>query len=193
MNESSKTENTEALQDVFYGQIVFIWARWIVIFSTLFLVLRNAREVADIQIPMIPLGLLIAANFYLHGRFVMRQPANAILLTIATTIDFIFITVVIVLGAGGETGIDNPFFVLYFPVMLAYSLVFPRRRTLVMAFSLIAVYLLICLFIPPGISIPEGDEKVLAVRIVMLLVTALLGTMYWRIQRLRRSGKISEG
>jgi hypothetical protein len=191
MTDINKTENAEAQQDVFYGQIVFIWARWIVIFSTLFLVLRNAQDVADIQIPMIPLVLLIAANFYLHGRFVMRKPANAILLTIATTVDFIFITLVIVLGAGGETGINNPFFVLYFPVMLAYSLVFPRRRALAMAIILIVVYLLICLFLPPGVSIANGDEKVLAVRVVMLLITALLGTMYWRIQRMRRRGKES--
>lgn len=189
MTDMNKIELTEAQQDVFYGQIVFIWARWIVIFSTLFLVLRNAQNVADIQIPMIPVGLLIVANFYLHGRFVMRQPANPILLTIATTVDFLFITLIIVLGAGGETGIDNPFFVLYFPVMLAYSLVFPRPRTLVMASILIVVYLLICLFLPPRISFAKGDEKVLAVRIVMLLVTALLGTMYWRIQRMRRRGK----
>ena len=189
MTDMNKIELTEAQQDVFYGQIVFIWARWIVIFSTLFLVLRNAQNVADIQIPMIPVGLLIVAYFYLHGRFVMRQPANPILLTIATTVDFLFITLIIVLGAGGETGIDNPFFVLYFPVMLAYSLVFPRPRTLVMASILIVVYLLICLFLPPRISFAKGDEKVLAVRIVMLLVTALLGTMYWRIQRMRRRGK----
>jgi len=191
MRGMTKAEVTEARQDVFYGQIVFIWARWIVIVSTLFLVLRNARGVADIQIPMIPLVLLIAANFFLHGRFVMRQPANAILLTIATTIDFVFITVVILLGAGGMTGIDNPMFVLYYPVLLAYSLVFPRARTLIMASILIAAYLLICLFLSPGVSIADGDEKVLAVRVVMLLITALLGTMYWRIQRRRRRGEAS--
>lgn len=188
MREMSKAEITEAQQDVFYGQIVFIWARWIIIVSTLFLILRNARSVADIQIPMIPLVLLIAANFFVHGRFVMRRPANAILLTIATTIDFVFITVIILLGAGGSTGIANPFFVLYYPVLLAYSLVFRRRRTLRMASILIIVYLLICLLIPPRVSIANEDEKVLAVRIVMLLVTALLGTMYWRIQRRRRRG-----
>lgn len=188
MREMSKAEITEAQQDVFYGQIVFIWARWIIIVSTLFLILRNARSVADIQIPMIPLVLLIAANFFVHGRFVMRRPANAILLTIATTIDFVFITVIILIGAGGSTGIANPFFVLYYPVLLAYSLVFRRRRTLMMASILIIVYLLICLLIPPRVSIANEDEKVLAVRIVMLLVTALLGTMYWRIQRRRRRG-----
>ena len=188
MREMSKAEITEAQQDVFYGQIVFIWARWIIIVSTLFLILRNARSVADIQLPMIPLVLLIAANFFVHGRFVMRRPANAILLTIATTIDFVFITVIILLGAGGSTGIANPFFVLYYPVLLAYSLVFRRRRTLMMASILIIVYLLICLLIPPRVSIANEDEKVLAVRIVMLLVTALLGTMYWRIQRRRRRG-----
>ena len=188
MREMSKAEITEAQQDVFYGQIVFIWARWIIIVSTLFLILRNARSVADIQLPMIPLVLLIAANFFVHGRFVMRRPANAILLTIATTIDFVFITVIILIGAGGSTGIANPFFVLYYPVLLAYSLVFRRRRTLMMASILIIVYLLICLLIPPRVSIANEDEKVLAVRIVMLLVTALLGTMYWRIQRRRRRG-----
>jgi hypothetical protein len=58
-----------------------------------------------------------------------------------------------------------------------------------MAAILIVVYLLICLFIPPRVSFAAGDEKVLAVRVVMLLVTAALGTMYWRIQRMRRRGK----
>jgi hypothetical protein len=191
MSRESNNEHSEALQDVFFGQIVFIWARWIVIFSTLFLVLRNAQSVADIQIPMIPIGILIVANFYIHGRFVMRQPANPILLTIATTIDFVFITLIILLGVGGQTGIDNPFFVLYFPVLLAYSLVFPRSRTLVVATILIVAYLLICLLLPPRVSIAEGQEKVLAVRVVMLLTTAMLGTMYWRIQRARRRGKES--
>ena len=189
MNETSKIEEMEAQQDIFYGQIVFIWARWIVIGSTLFLILRNAESVANIQIPMIPLVLLIAANFYLHGRFVMRKPANAILLTIATTVDIIFITLIIVLGAGGETGINNPFFVLYFPVLLAFSLVFPRKRTLVMTFLLITMYLLICILLPPRVSFAKGEEEVLAVRIIMLLTTALLGTMYWRIQRMYRRGK----
>jgi len=189
MKDMNEAEVTEAMQDVFYGQIVFIWARWIVIISTLFLILRNARGVADIQVPMIPLVLLIAANFYIHGRFVMRRPANAVLLTIATMIDFVFITAIILLGAGGKTGIANPFFVLYYPVMLAYALVFPRRRTLIMAVILIVVYLLICVFIPPRVSIANEDEKVLAVRTVMLLITALLGTMYWRIQRRRRRGE----
>ena len=189
MTEISKIEEMEARQDVFYGQVVFIWARWVVIMSTLFLILRNAESVADIQIPMIPLVLLIGANFYLHGRFVMRKPANPVLLTIATIVDIIFITLIIVLGAGGETGINNPFFVLYFPVLLAFSLVFPRHRTLMLTFALITIYLVICLLLPPGVSIANGDEELLAVRIVMLLTTALLGTMYWRIQRMYRRGK----
>ena len=189
MTEISKIEEMEARQDVFYGQVVFIWARWVVIMSTLFLILRNAESVADIQIPMIPLVLLIAANFYLHGRFVMHKPANPVLLTIATIVDIIFITLIIILGAGGGTGINNPFFVLYFPVLLAFSLVFPRQKTLVLTFVLITIYLLICLLLPPRVSIANGDEQALAVRIAMLLATAFLGTMYWRIQRMYRRGK----
>ena len=116
----------------------------------------------------------------------MRKPANAIFLTLATFVDLAFVTLVILLGGGGLTGIENPFFVLYYPIVLAFSLVFPRTQTLLCVSVLAVAYALICLFVEPGIRLARGEEEVLAVRLITILCTALLGTMYWRIQRSRR-------
>jgi hypothetical protein len=182
----SEAEIQEAREDIFHGQIVFIWARWFMIASALFLIITRAENVNDIRYPMIPLALLIGANFFIHGRYVMRKPANAIFLTLATIVDLAFVTLVIILGGGGTTGIENPFFVLYYPIVLAFSLVFPRTQTLLCVSVLSLVYALVCLFMKPGIRIYLGEEEVLIVRVITILCTALLGTMYWRIQRSRR-------
>jgi hypothetical protein len=185
----SEEEKNENLEDIFYGQIVFIWARWVVIASALFLILFKADSVRDIQLPVIPLILLMVINFFIHGRYVMRKPANAIFLTIATLVDMTFVTFIIILGGGGTTGIDNPFFVLYYPLVLAFSLVFPRKISIVCVSVLLVIYFLICLLMKPGVDLAGGDEEILAVRIITILCTAILGTMYWRSQRSRRRGE----
>ena len=41
----SEVEKKEDQEDIFYGQIVFIWARWVVISSALFLILFKADSV----------------------------------------------------------------------------------------------------------------------------------------------------
>jgi hypothetical protein len=188
-SSSSETEKNENREDIFYGQIVFIWARWVVISSALLLILFNAESVRDIQLSIIPLMFLIVINFFIHGRYVMRKPVNAILLTISTFVDLTFVTFVIILGGGGTKGIDNPFFVLYYPLVLAFSLVFPRARTLSCVSVLLVIYFLICLLMEPGVDLAGGDEEMLAVRIITILCTAVLGTMYWRSQSSRRRGE----
>ena len=129
---------------------------------------------------------LIVINFFIHGRYVMSRPANTIFLTIATLVDLTFVTFVIILGGGGTTGIENPFFVLYYPLVLAFSLVFPRTRTLACVSVLLVIYILICLLVEPGVDLASEGEKIMAVRIMTILCTAILGTMYWRSQRSRR-------
>jgi len=76
-------------------------------------------------------------------------------------------------------------FVLYYPVALAYALVFVRKPTLIFIAILGIGYTTVSLLLPPGIHF-NGDEETLAIRLVTLLATALLATMYWRIQRTRR-------
>ncbi len=173
----SESARIEAQEDIFYGQIVCIAARWCVIAGSLFLALFHAGSVGAMQRSLIPLLILAAANFYLQGRYMMRLPANALLLQLFSFADLAVITVIVMNG--------NPeFFVFYYPVALAYAMVFVRRLTLIFTGVLAAGYTAVSLLVAPGIQF-NGDEATLAIRMVTLLGTTLLGTMYWRIQRAR--------
>jgi len=175
----SESARIEAQEDIFYGQIVCIAARWCVIAGSIFLALYRASEIAAMERALIPLLILAAANFFLQARYMMRLPANALLLQIGSFVDLGVITVLIATG-------HPDCFVFYYPVALAYALVFVRRLTLTFTAVLGGVYAAVSLVAPPGIHF-NGDEETLAIRLVTLLGTALLATMYWRIQRARRS------
>jgi hypothetical protein len=100
--------------------------------------------------------------------------------------DLCFVTIIIVLVTRESwSGIDNPFFVFYYPIVLAFALVFPRGLTLIYTIIVALVYALVCFMIPPSIAF-NGDEEVFAIRVILLLGTAYFGMMYWRIQRARR-------
>ena len=175
----SESARIAAQEDIFYGQIVCITARWCVIAGSIFLALYRANDIASMERGLIPLLILVAANFFLQARYMMRLPANALLLRVGSFIDLAVITVLVVTG-------HPDFFVFYYPVALAYALVFVRRLTLIFTAVLGIVYTVVSLLVPPGIHF-NGDEETLAIRLVTLLGTALLATMYWRIQRTRRS------
>jgi hypothetical protein len=177
-----ESARVEAQEDVFYGQIVCILARWFVIAGAIFLALYRAPSVAYMQRNLAPLLLLIAANFFLHARYMMGLPANALLLGVASVLDLAVITALVAAG--------NPeFFVFYYPVALAFALVFVRRLTLVFTGVLAVVYAALAVLIPPGLHW-NGEEETLAIRLVTLVGAALLATLYWRIQRARRRGEV---
>ena len=173
----SESVRIEAQEDIFYGQIVCIVARWCVIAGSIFLALYHADNIGSMEMSLIPLLILVTANFFLQARYMMRLPANALLLQIGSFIDLAVITVLVMTG-------HPDFFVFYYPVALAYALVFVRRLTLIFTGMLAAGYTAVSVLVPPGIHF-NGDEETLAIRLVTLLGTALLATMYWRIQRAR--------
>ena len=175
---ASESARIEAQEDIFYGQIVCIAARWCLIAGAIFLTLYHANNVGSMEKALIPLLLLVAANFFLQARYAMRLPANALLLHVGAFFDLAVVTVLITTG-------HPDFFVLYYPVARAYALVFVRKLTLIFTAVMGIVYTTVSLMLPPGIQF-NGDEETLAIQLVTLLATALLATMYWRIQRTRR-------
>lgn len=171
----AESPRIEAQEDIFYGQIVCILARWFVIAGAIFLALYRAPSIAQMQRNLIPLLVLIAANFFLHARYLMGLPANALLLQLASALDLAVITALVVAG-------HPDFFLFYYPVALAFALVFVRGLTLVFTGIVAVVYTLLFL---PGLHW-NGDEETLAIRLVTLVGAALLATLYWRLQRERR-------
>ena len=161
----SESARIEAQEDIFYGQIVCIAARWCIIAGSIFLALFHADNIGAMERSLIPLLILVAANFFLQGRYMMRLPANALLLQLLSFVDLAVITVIVMNG--------NPeFFVLYYPVVLAYAMVFVRRLALIFTGVLAIGYTAVSVLVAPGIHF-NGDEETLAIRLVTLLGTTL--------------------
>src|SRR2546429_5650555 len=102
-------------EDVFFGQTVIMWARWSVIVAGIMLVLWTSTNVSLLTQTMPFFLVLMAVNFFLHGRYVRGGPLNRTAVTVPSGIDLVLITALVVLGPGAP-GLTNQFHVLYFPV-----------------------------------------------------------------------------
>src|SRR5262249_39828950 len=125
-------------------------------------------------------------NFYLHGRYLLERPSNPKLITAASVFDVGLISALVLLwSSGGDaTRLASPFFVFYYPVVLAFAFVMPRAATVCFTGLTAALYTAICLGDVTSLAI----GKVLVLRLVTMAAMGGLGTFYWRIQRDRRRG-----
>ena len=126
--------------------------------------------------------VLMAMNFFLHGRYLMQRPANQMLIMAAGALDLAIVTAAVLTLQGG---LQSQFFVFYYPVVLAFAFVFPPRLTVAYTVVTLAVYAGACLLHPsfPG---DQASLKLLVNRLVTIAAMGGLGTYYWRIQRDRR-------
>ena len=176
----------EAAEDIFFGQVVMIWARWFLIAGGTIFFLWTAQKSTEVALGVLPIVALMALNFYLHGRYLLERPSNVLQITTASAIDVSLVSAIVLMwhssGPVPLTGLASPFFVFYYPVLLAFAFVMPRRLTLIFTVSTAAVYTAICL--PDLTSITS--VKVLVLRLATLAAMGGIGTFYWRIQRSRR-------
>ena len=170
------------LEDVFFGQTVILWARWSVIVAGLVLVLWTSTTITHLT-QTVPFFLaLMAMNFFLHGRYVMGSPLNRVAVMVASFVDLVLITAIVVLWPGSH-GLNNQFFVLYFPVVFAFALVFTRRIEVVYTVLAMVAYVGACVLtatVPFDLSSPD---KVLVMRLIVIATMGFLGNYYFRIQR----------
>src|SRR5262245_12778765 len=87
----------EAAEDLFFGQVVIIWARWFLILTGAILTLWSATSVGEITAKILPIVVLMAMNFFLHGRYLMEQPANRRLIVAASVLDLLVVTATVLL------------------------------------------------------------------------------------------------
>jgi hypothetical protein len=176
----------EAAEDIFFGQVVMIWARWFLIAAGTIFFLWTAEKSTQIALGVLPVVALIGLNFYLHGRYLLERPSNVLQITVASTIDVALVSAIVLMWRSSTvpplTGLASPFFVFYYPVVLAFAFVMPRRVTLIFTVTVAAAYSAICL--PDLTSITS--VKVLVLRLATLCAMGGIGTFYWRIQRSRR-------
>jgi hypothetical protein len=170
-------------EDLFFGQTVLLWARWSVIVAGIVLVLWTSTSVAYLTATVPFFLVLMAVNFFLHGRYVTGNPLNRTVVMAASVIDLILITA-IVLFWPGQKGLDNQFFVLYLPVVFAFALVFTRRIEVVYTGLAMIAYALACVLTGNLLNL-GNDTKTLVMRLIIIATMGFLGNYYFRIQRIR--------
>jgi hypothetical protein len=179
-----RTAPQEAAEDIFFGQVVLIWTRWFVILAVAILALWAADSATELAGMSLLVVAMMGLNFLLHGRSLMERPANQRLLIASSAFDLVIVGALVATWQGG--GLENQHFVLYYPILFAFALVFPPRLTATFAIVTLGSYVAICLVDDPSFLGHAEDAKTLAQRLITLAAMAGLGTYYWRIQRDRR-------
>ena len=180
-----RTPQQEAAEDIFFGQVVIIWARWFVILTGAILALWAASSVSQLTVASLLIVALMAVNFFVHGRYLMEKPINQTLTGLVSLIDLTIITL-IVLAWRGQNGLDSPFFIFYYPVLAAFAFVFTPRFTVVYTLLALLSYGGATFVSDPAFFLDLKDLELLITRLITLAAMGGLGTYYWRIQRDRR-------
>ena len=195
-------EEQEAQENLFFGQAAIIWARWFLILAGGILVLWNADDLTKLTLGIMPIALLMAMNFYLHGRYLMERPVGARLILLTSLLDVVVITLLVLFGEPGDRGpLFSQFFVFYYPMVLAFALVMPRKIEVSYTVLACVVYGLAALVsiashdiggISAGVE-AQGELKLLIMRIVTIAAMGGLGNYYFRIVRRRGTRQTLSG
>ena len=170
-------ERTETSEDLSYGQVVIIAARWILVVAGLMLALWEPDAIGELRIQIVLILGLAVANFYLHAQVLMGRPVMAPVVLGASAADIGIISLIIF----AQGGFESQLYVFYFPAILALSVVFRTQVTVAFTGAAVATYGLIAL------STASGDvEQIIVTRLLMIAGVAVCGNAYWRIERDRR-------
>jgi hypothetical protein len=180
-----RSPQQEAAEDIFFGQVVIIWARWFVILTGAILALWAANSISELTVASLLIVALMAVNFFVHGRYLMEKPINRSLTALVSLVDLAIITM-IVLAWRGQTGLESPFFIFYYPVLAAFAFVFTPGFTLLYTALALLTYVGAVFVSDPGFVLNAQDFELLITRLITLSAMGGLGTYYWRIQRQRR-------
>lgn len=181
----TRTADREAAEDIFFGQIVIIWARWFFIATAAILILWSAETSLELTLGILIIAALMSVNFFIHGRYLVHKPANQLLTLLTSLLDLFMITLVVLLGPG-RTGLDSQFFIFYYPLFFAFALVFPPRLAVAYTFIAICWYAAACYLVDPGFVANTPELKQLCMRLITLAAMSILGTYYYRVQRQSR-------
>ena len=83
-------------------------------------------------------------------------------------------------------GLANDFYVFYYPALLGFSLMFPKRASFPMAAIVMALYAVMAFTVTPTLDVQQEEEKKLAVRLACMLGIAGAGALITGWERARR-------
>jgi len=188
--QSQRNSEQEAAEDIFFGQLVIIYARWFVIVAMVILALWSTSSISQLVGAVIFIVPLMAINFFVHGRYLMEKPVNKMLLTLLSAVDILIITLLILFWPN-ENGLLSQFYIFYYPLILAYAFVSMARDSIIYTLFTLVLYTAACFVTSPALVLESIWLERLVIRLITMAAMGLLGAYYWRIQRSRMRTEVS--
>jgi signal transduction histidine kinase len=156
--------------------------RWVLLLT--WFVLNNYRVENDLSHLLLNLmgAGLAGFNGYMTWRVVKQRPVTWRHALVLSLFDLSMITGGLIL----KGGLQNDFYVFYYPALLGFALMFPRRASFAVAAIVGCLYIVIALTVSPTLDLAQEDEKKLAVRIANMLGIVAAGALINGWERRRR-------
>jgi hypothetical protein len=181
--QSHRNSDQEAAEDIFFGQLVIIYARWFVIVAMVVLALWSTSSIPQLVGAVMFIVPLMIINFFVHGRYLMEKPVNKMLLTILSVVDILVITLLILFWPTAK-GIESQFYIFYYPLILAFAFVSTARNSIIYTAFTLVLYIVACI-VNPIVAVNSIWLERLTIRLITIAAMGVLGAYYWRIQRTR--------
>ncbi len=172
------------LDDLRYSVRISVWVRWFIIVAWLIqLHYRvNFAHPAYVAHTLFAVSLL-ALNGYVHYRIGTKRVVTWHWAFALSVMDAIMLTAGLLISGG----FSNTFFVLYYPALAMFAVVFTSMRLSIAGVTLVAVvYTSLSLIVEPGVEFEIKEEKVLFTRIVVMYAVVGAVNLVSRFERIRR-------
>ena len=175
---AKKEEVDMTAEELRYGQIVIVTARWSMVFVGLSLLMWRPGGLRTFTVGILGVLALAAVNFFLHVEILRDKPTPRNMVYGMSLADLVVISLI----AASRGGFSAETYVFYYPAVLVYSLVFPLQVTLLLTAALTAAYGLICM---GDIINSEPNRQILVMRLLMIAAVGYLGYRYRLVERRR--------
>ena len=163
---------------------ISVWVRWFVLIAWLAQLNYRVNLEDPNYIPNTVFAtLLLALNGYVHYRIQSNRTVTWHWMLALSSMDAVMITA----GLAISGGFANTFFVLYYPALAMFAVVFTSFRLSFAGVTMVAVvYAALSLIVEPGVDFEIKEEKVLLTRIVVMFAVIAAVNLVSRFERIRR-------
>ena len=184
ISESRRALFLTGQDDLRYGASISVWIRWFLLI-TWFAQINYRPDFADPN--YVPNSLfaatMLALNGYVHYRILTNRPVTWRWMLGLSMMDAVMISA----GLAVSSGFQNGHFVLYYPSLAIFAVVFTSFRLSFFWVTMIAlVYAAISLLVEPGVNFEAKEEKALFTRIVVMYAVVAAVNLISRFERIRR-------
>ena len=184
VDDSRRTLGWVSLDDLLYGARVAVWVRWVVLLAW-FAQMNYRVDLADPN--YVPNSLFatatLALNGYVHYRILTGRTVTWRWMLALSVMDVTMLTA----GIAVSSSFQNSFFVLYYPALAMFAVVFTSSMISFLAVTLVAaMYTTVSLLVEPVVDFEIKEEKVLFIRIVAMYGVVMAVNLISRFERIRR-------